>query len=225
MSSKRKLVIYGNGAMASMLYYCMKDLYDIVGFCVDEICISNSMIESLPIVAFEDVDTIFPPNNHFMLIAVGFVQMNKIRKFKYNEAKAKGYSLVNYIHPSVSIYSNVELGDNVIILEFVSIHPGSKIGNNTFISSNVNIGHNCVIGDHCWINSGVSIAGGATIGNKCFLGINSSIGHKLKIAEKTFVGANVFINQNTNVEDTYLSAESTKFRMKSEKFLKFMNVL
>lgn len=224
MNDKKNLVIYGNGSIAIMLYYYLKDHYNIVGFCVDQCCIVDSKLESLPVVSFEKVDVLFPPIDHVMIIAVGFVQMNKIREKKYEEAKKRGYDLISYIHPTVSYSPNVEFGQNVIILEFTSIHSGSKIGHNTFISSNSNIGHDCKIANHCWINAGVSIAGGTSINDKSFFGMNSCVGNGISIAEKTFIGASTYINKNTQPGDVYLPNESVKFKMKSEKFLKIMNI-
>ncbi len=222
--SKKKLIIYGNGSIAKMLFRYVYDIYDVVAFCVDKVCILEPFLESKPVVDFNDVEKLFPPKDHLMLIAVGFVQMNRVRALKYKEAKDKGYSLISYIHPTAVFCSSVEFGENVIILEFVSLHSNVKIGNNTFISSNSNIGHDGIIRDNCWINAGVSLAGGVTILDRCFLGINSSVAEGVKVGQKTFVGANTFISQDTDIGDVYLPSESTKFRVKSDKFIKMMNI-
>ena len=225
MTEKARLVIYGNGNMARMLFHFVNQTHEVAGFCVDESCIEETEIEGLPVVPFEEVEQHFPPESHEMLIAVGFADMNEIRAAKYNEAKAKGYRLASYIHPSASVAANVQVGENAIILESVSIHPYSTLGNNVFISSNTNLGHGCKIGDHCWINAGVSIGGDTALESQCFMGVNASASHELSLGQKTFIGANTFIAHSTEPGDVYLPQEGRKFRMNSDRFMKLMRVV
>ncbi len=225
MSDNANLVIYGNGNMAKMLYHFVRQIHPVVGFCVDQACITDTELEGLPVFPFEEIEAICPPISHEMLIAVGFGDMNEIRARKYREAKEKGYRLASYVHPTASIASNVAVGENAIILECVSIHPFSVLGNNVFISSNSNLGHGCVIGDHCWINAGVSLGGDTVLGEQCFMGINASASHELSLGAKTFVGANTFLANSTEAGDVYLPQEAQKFRMKSDRFMKMMSVV
>jgi sugar O-acyltransferase (sialic acid O-acetyltransferase NeuD family) len=225
MSEQAQLVIYGNGNMARMLFHFVRQTHPVVAFCVDESCITETEIEGLPVIPFHEIEKRCPPDQHQMLIAVGFADMNEIRAAKFREAKAKGYALASYIHPSASVAANVQLGENAIILECVSIHPYSRLGDNVFISSNTNLGHGCQIGDHCWINAGVSIGGDTVLGEHCFMGVNASAGHELSLGAKTFIGANTLIANSTEPGDVYLPQEGQKFRMKSDRFMKLMRVI
>ena len=211
--------------MAKMLYHIVKSVYNVTGFTVDDDFIDETVIDGVPVKPFSNIEEIFSPQENLMLIAVGFVNMNDVRERKYLESKEKGYSFINYIHPSVCLYDNVEMGENNIILEFVSIHPYTKIGNNNFISGNTNIGHGCEIENNCWINAGVSIAGESAVKNNCFLGVNSSLGHDVVLAERNFVGANTLISQSTMPGEVYLSPAGEKFRLKSDSFLKFSKII
>ncbi len=225
MVESNKLVIYGNGNMARMLFHFIQQTHEVVGFCVDAACLDATEIEGLPVVPFDEVATIFPADSHEMLIAVGFGAMNDIRARKCREAKEQGYRLASYIHPTASIASNVRVGESAVILEYVSVHPYSTLGDNVFISSNTNLGHGCSIGDHCWLNAGVSIGGDTVLEAQCFMGINASASHGLTLGEKTFIGANTFIAQSTEPGDVYLPQEGQKFRMKSDRFMKLMSVI
>ncbi len=219
-----KTIIYGNGAMAKVLYSYASSVMDIVGFTVDSVCIhpDEKLFCGLPLKPFDQVEESFPPENFNMIIAVGFLDMNNLRERKYLEAIDKGYTFTSYIHNSVIRHFDVEIGAACIILDHVSIHPGTKIGRNTFISSNVNIGHDCVIGPNNWINAGVSLAGGVKLDAGCFLGVNSSIGQNIKVGKENFIAANTFIARDTGPEEVYLSEPGQKMeRMKSRTFLKF----
>ncbi len=222
-----KTIIYGNGAIAKLLFSYARRSIDIAGFTVDDICISNNADTylGLPLVPFSEVEKRFDPISHNMIIAIGFIEMNALRKRKYLEAKRKGYRFASFIHESVLMHDDVAIGDNCIILDYVSIHPGCRIGRSTFVSSNVNIGHDCLVGEANWINSGVAIAGGCTIGEGCFFGINSSAGHDLRIGAGNFIAANTFINKHTEEDQVYLSEPGQLFKLKSQSFLRFSKVL
>ena len=218
----KKLLIYGNGAMARVLYSFVRHTREVCAFTVDGHCMDGcDTFCGLPLLPFAGVETVFSPASHQIIIAVGFVEMNNLRARKYEEARAKGYTFASYVHPSVVWHDDVDIDENCIILDHVSIHPGCSVGRGAFISSNVNIGHDCDIGAGCWINAGVAIAGGCSLGERCFMGVNSSVGQGVKLGAQTFVAANTFIARDTQADEVYLSEPGQLFRMRSPSFLKF----
>lgn len=222
-----KTVIYGNGAIAKVLYSYARHSMEIAGFTVDDVCIAEGVDHylGLPLVPFSKVEQHFAPATHNMIIAMGFIEMNALRKRKYEEAAQKGYGFASYVHPSVFPHDDVEIADNCIILDHVSIHPGCRVGRGTFISSNVNIGHDCVLGENSWINSGVAIAGGCHLGEGCFFGVNASLGHGLNIGARNFIAANTLVSKHTEDDQVYLSEPGQLFKLKSKSFLRFSQVL
>ncbi|GBG15961.1 uncharacterized protein NMK_3581 [Novimethylophilus kurashikiensis] len=222
----QKIVIYGNGAMARVLFSYAKHSMQICGFTVDDHCIPDDINSfcNLPLIPFSKVQDQFPPSIYKVIVAVGFREMNELREKKYEEAAEKGYSFARYIHESVIMHDDVHIADNCIILDHVSIHPGCNIGRGVFISSNVNIGHDCVVEPNCWINSGVSIAGGCHIGSGSFFGVNSSAGHGIRMGAQNFIAANTVITKNTNNHEVYLSEPGQLFRLSSKSFLKFSRI-
>ena len=221
-----KVIIYGNGKIARIIYHFVKTKFDVVAFSVDGefIMAGDDEFESLPLVPFESVEKVYFPKEYKMLICVGYVAMNNVREAKYGEAKAKGYGFVNYIHPSVEIHDNNEIGENNIILDHVSLQPCVVVGNSNFIWSNAVVAHGSKIGNTNWITSGVVISGDTTIKSRCFLGVNASIGHNIQINNESFVGANTLVTKNTNEKEVLISKEGEKFRLDSQRFLKFTGV-
>jgi len=220
-AKKKQLIIYGNGHMAKMVYQFVKHDFEVLAFTVDESCMEATELCGLPIIPFDGVEKHFSPELCYMLIAVGFVEMNGVRERKHLEAKSKGFNFVNYVHSSVVWHDSLTIGENNVILDHASIHPYTSIGNGNFISSNSNIGHGCFIGDNNWINAGVSVAGETSIENNVFLGVNSAVGHGLAVKDKTFVGACTQINRDTELGSVYLSESGEKHRLGSEAFLRF----
>lgn len=219
-----KLIIYGNGKIARIVYQYIKKRFEVVSFTVQNDLLTETTMEGLPIRPFENIEHELPPAGHAMLIAVGYVQMNGIRRQKYEEAKTKGYTLANYVHPSVQRHDDVSIGEGNIILDQVSIQPGVRLGNNNFIWSNAVIAHGCAVENDCWITSGVTIAGDATIKSGCFLGINSSVNHDLKLEEKTFVGANSLVSRSTEPGSVHITGAAEKHRLDSDRFLSFAGI-
>ncbi|WP_332444480.1 NeuD/PglB/VioB family sugar acetyltransferase [Wolinella succinogenes] len=219
-----KVVIYGNGKIAKIVYQFIKKQFDVVAFTVDNKFIEENKIEGLPLISFEDIQNKYNPIEYKMLIAVGYVKMNSIREEKYNEAKAKGYSFINYIHPSVETHDNVKIGENNVVLDHATIQPYATIGNSNFIWSNAVVAHGSTVGDANWITSGVVISGDATIKSKCFLGVNATIGHNVTIEDENFIGANTLVTKSTKEKEVFISKEGEKFRLDSQRFLQFTGV-
>ena len=222
--SVENLVIYGNGKIAKIVFHFLKNDFNVVAFTVDESFISDSVIEGVPVVPFENIETKFSIENHKMIVAVGYVQMNHIRALKYQQAKEKGYSFANYIHPSVVLHDNVIVGENNVVMDHVAIQPYAKIGNGNIIWSNAVIAHGCTVENDNWIASGVVISGDTTIKSKCFMGVNATIGHNMIIENENFIGANALVTKSTMAKDVYITKEVEKFRLDSQRFLKFAGI-
>jgi sugar O-acyltransferase (sialic acid O-acetyltransferase NeuD family) len=225
VNKNKKILIYGNGAMAKVLYSYCRSSFDVCGFTVDDHCIKEQFFYGLPLIPFSKVHEKFSPKKYSMISSIGFIEMNELRERKYLEAKEKGYNFISFIDSSIRIHNDVEIQDNCIILDCVSIHPGVKIGSGTFISSNVNIGHDCKIEPYNWINSGVSLAGGCHVGKGCFFGVNSALANKVELGERNFIGAGTVINKSTKNDEVYISEPGQLFKLKSKQFLKFANVI
>lgn len=221
MTSK-KLIIYGNGQMARMFLHFARLEHEVVVFTVDRAVLTDPVIEGLPVIPFDEVETRFPPAEHCLIIAVGYLEMNGLRARKYREGLAKGYAFASYVHSSVVRHPTVTVGENTIVLDHVAIHPYTQIGNSVFIASNASIGHGCRIGDACWINSGVAIGGESMIGDASFLGINATIGDNIRIERQCFVGANTLVTRDTLAEEVYISASGERFPLSSQAFLQFI---
>jgi len=219
-----KLIIYGNGRIARIVYQYVKKQFEVVSFTVQNDLVTETTMEGLPMRPFENIELELDPADHAMLIAVGYLDMNEIRRKKYEEAKNKGYVLANYVHPSVHWHDDVNIGEGNIIFDQVSIQPGVRLGNNNFIWSGSVIAHGCTIEDDCWVTSGVAIAGDTTIKSGGFLGVNCTIGNDLTMGERTFVGANALVTKSTGQNEVYIASGSEQIRLDSHRFLKFAEV-
>jgi sugar O-acyltransferase (sialic acid O-acetyltransferase NeuD family) len=206
-----KVIIFGNKSTAREAFFLLKYYsgYEVVSFTVDREYLESDSLLGLPVSPFDIVETAFPPEKHKMLIAVGYVQNNKIRKEKYFRSKEMGYQLINFISPQSIIHPETAVGDNCMIGHYTVISPDAKIGNNVIIANGCMIGHDVTIGDHCFLSPGVSVVGSVNIGSCCYLGTQATIRNKVSIGKECVIGAGAIILEDAKDRSVYLGEPAT----------------
>ncbi len=219
-----KIILFGCGEGAKIAYqYFRQDTEEeIAGFCVHRQQMKEAEFVGLPVVAFEEVESRFPPKEFKLFCSLGFDQMNHVRAKVFEEGKEKGYQFTSYIHSSNKPIGEFKMGENCFIMENQSINTGVTIGNNVTIWSANQIGNNCRIEDHAWISSHACIAGNVTIKEYSFIGINASISHNIVIERENYIGANALIAKNTEPKAVYVLSPTPKAGLGSDKFMHFL---
>jgi sugar O-acyltransferase (sialic acid O-acetyltransferase NeuD family) len=214
----KPVVLFGNEKYASTIYhYLTNDSdFEVVAFTVDEQYIDSSSKHELPVVAFEMVEKLFPPDKFLMLIALSFKQQNQLRYQRYIQAKQKGFRLASYVASSASVW-NAEIDENCIILDQVVMQPFVTVGANTIISSNAFIGHHSTIGNNCFIAAHAAIAGGVTIGDFSLIGMNSSVREGIEIGKSSTVGSSSAVIRNIDEGQTVVGVPAKQLERKPEK--------
>ena len=222
---KRKILIFGNGPSAEVVFKILKKIekFEFVGFIVDKKYIHKKKIFGYPVFDFKYLVKKFPKKKYDIFISVGYSNMNLNREKIYKKIKKLGYKCPNIIDPLTNIPEDMKVGDNNFIMNEVHIHPLVKIGNNNFIWSGSIISHHVKVGNHCWFTSGSSVAGNTEIKNNCFFGLNSSIINNIKVGNKCFVGAHSLVSKNLKNKSVVISPPSTKHTLNSEQFTLLLN--
>jgi sugar O-acyltransferase (sialic acid O-acetyltransferase NeuD family) len=222
---KKKLVIFGVGKIAEVVYYYAASEcgFEVAAFCVDAAYKKDETFNGLPVVSFEEVIKKFPPEAYDMFVAVGYHDLNRLREKKCAEAREKGYQLVSVISPLCNIPSNVTTGWNCLIAAPAIVHPCVQIKNNVFVWSGAMVAHHSIIEDNCWLTSCCNISGNVQLGANTFVAVNATIGHSVTIGKNCFLGANTLVTKNLE-EDKVVIAESHKpLRLTSSQFLRMSN--
>ena len=205
-----KYVIFGASYFAEMLaYYVEKyDDVDVLAYTVDRKYIDKSEIYGKPLVAFEDLDKLYDMSNVYVLIALGYKNMNDIRKAKYLEAKSKGYKIAGFVHPEAYI-EKCDMGEGNIILERVNIGHGVRLGNCNILWNSAVIQHDCDISDFNFIAGGSVFGGKVTVRDNCFFGLNCTIRSAITVENYTLAGAGCYVSKSTESNCVYVP-ERTK---------------
>jgi sugar O-acyltransferase (sialic acid O-acetyltransferase NeuD family) len=205
-----KVVVFGNNQTASHTYFYLThdSPYEVAAFTADGEYIQEDTLFGLPVVPFEDVESIYAPDDYKMSIPITFRNLNKLRAQKYHEAKAKGYQLISHISSKSTTWPGLVIGDNCFIYENCVIQAFAEIGNNVVIAPGCVIGHHSVIKDHCFLAAHTVVLGSVTVEPYCFLGANCTINNNITIARECVVGAGAFINKSTREKGIYIGKEA-----------------
>ena len=189
-----KIVIFGNTLTAELaLYYLQNDSeHEVAAFTVEEEFIEEPQFHGFPLVPFETVEQMYPPEEFKFFAPLTEKNMNQVRARVYEQGLEKGYSYISYISSHATVLTD-KIGENCFILEDNTIQPYVTIGNNCVLWSGNHIGHHGTIGNHVFFTSHVVLSGRCEVGDYCFFGVNATIRDKSVLGEGTLVamGANV----------------------------------
>ena len=219
---KKKLVIFGIGKIAEVIsYYASNECgFEIAAFCVDKAFVGEKDFQGHPVLPFETVEAVYPPDQYDMFVAVGYHNLNKLREVKCGEAIKKGYRLVSLVPPNSHVPVNVKYGWNCFIMPPAIVHPCVKLGNNVFIFSGAMVAHHSIIGDNCWLTSCCNISGNVELGANAFVAVNATIGHSVKIGKDCFLGANTLVIKDLEDEKVVIAESSKPIKLNSRQFLR-----
>lgn len=217
-----KVVLFGNGQVASLAYFYLThdSPSEVAAFTVDRKYIEEKTLFGLPIVPFEDIENIYPPDKYKMHISISYKNVNRLRAEKYYQAKEKGYQLISYVSSKATTWPGLIIGENCMIMESNIIQPFAEIGNNVTMGCGNHIGHHSVIKDHCFLASHVSVSGYVTVESYCFLGVNSAIRDGIIIASECVIGAGTVILKSTEERGVYISKRAELSPIPSNKLSK-----
>jgi sugar O-acyltransferase (sialic acid O-acetyltransferase NeuD family) len=218
-SAGRQVVVFGDGQVAELgHYYLANDSpHEVVAFTVDGDKLKGSTFRGLPLVAFEDVPNLYPPDEFAMFVAIGYPRVNKIREQKYLQAKEMGFELISYVSSTTVVSPTTEIGDNCFILEGNIIQPFSQIGNDVIMWAGCHVGHHAVIKDHCFISSHTVISGNVIVEENCFFGVNATIRNAITIAREGVIGAGCVIMKDTTERGVYVAPGPQLLGMPSDR--------
>lgn len=200
-----RIIILGNGLWAETMYCFLTydSPHEVAAFTVNKEYIKHDTLLGLPVVPFEDVESLFSPSHYKMIVAIGFQRLKRVREEKYLQAKEKGYELISHISSKATTWPALTIGDNSIISPNTYIGPFAKIGNNVNIAPAAMISHHVVIKDHCFIAPCAVILGAVTVEPHCLIGANSTIRERVTVARECMIGAGVLITKNTQERGVY----------------------
>ncbi len=189
-----KAVIAGAGTYGSVYQYYIAEQkkYHLVAYLDDDPGKIGQTIDGLPVIgglrAFEQlhsmgVEAIFCP-----------IGNNKIRQEYLRECKKNGFVTPGFVHQSVIIPENTQIGEAVYILPGSIIMPFVEIHDYVMISMGVKVAHHTVLREASFLSTGVNMGAGIDFGVCAFAGIGSTITTGIKqVGDHATIGAGAVI--------------------------------
>ena len=214
----QKIIITGNSDFARLVreYADEIDGFHCEAFTCDGEYISDSMIDGIPVVAFEEIRNHFPADEVKLILAIGYKKLGEVRRDLYLRYSGLGYEFTNYIHPSASIDKNSVMGSGNIIFERVIIQKRVRLGNGNLIWPRAIISHDDTVGDFNTFCANSVIAGFVNIASCSFFGTSSVVKDKISVGNNNLIGACAYVSRSTRDNQVCIPPQSSSLKDAAE---------
>jgi len=214
-----EIVIFGAGQIAEVadFYFQHDSAYNVAAFTVDQEFLSAGQFRGRPVVAFEAVESLYPPDSYEFFVALSYSGLNTLRAQKYQAAKSKGYRLVSYVSSKATTFPDFSCGENCFILEDNTIQPFVHIGSNVTLWSGNHIGHHSSIADHCFLASHIVVSGGVSIGEYSFIGVNATLRDHISVGPRCIIGAGALLLSDAEEGGVYPPEATARSKIPSSR--------
>jgi sugar O-acyltransferase (sialic acid O-acetyltransferase NeuD family) len=208
----KPIVIFGVGDLPEQMHYYFSQHAGrrVEAFTVDAEFLRCGSFCGLPVLPFHEAQRRFPPATHELFVAVGYSQVNSVRRRVFLEAQAQGYTLPSFVHETAVVARNVVVGANCLLRELAAVSPFATLGDNVFVGVHVNVSHHARIASHVFIANGAVVCGGAVIGEACFVGANAMVRDKVIVGSRCIVGAGAVVMGNCDADGVYAAAPTPR---------------
>lgn len=219
-----KLIIIGLSTNAQHVYEFVKcyNLYEIVGFAVNESYKTCDSFKGLPVYSLESLEEEYGSDDFVVFIALLWNNLNRDRRQIYEYCKYKKYRMINLISPHAVIRGNIK-GDNCWIHDFVIIQNDAVLESNIAVMASTLIGANTHVESHCFFGARSILGGGSTIGEQSFVGLGTIIFDGTQIGKKCILGACTAVKRNmpdfskcVTSSDNYIVKQYTEEEIESK---------
>lgn len=209
------LVIFGDSPFAERIakYILFEKQLRLLCFTQEDKFCSRKSILNLPVIPLSELRKTVDCNFE-IIIAIGYQQMNNLRKKIYKLLVDSGYKLGVWISNNAVVYSE-KIGEGTMVLPHAMIGPGCELGKCNFIASSVVLSHDNVVGDYNFVSTNAVLGGGAKINNNCFLGLNCTIKNSIEIADASLIGSATNVLKSTEPFGVYVGNPARKLARKS----------
>lgn len=152
--------------------------------------------------------TEFDPEKYIVMVAIADPRV----RFDIVNKLPKNTKYFSWIHPTVIITGDVEIGEGTFIGANSILTTNIKIGRHGLLNRGNHIGHDCKIGDFFSMMPGSIVSGNVKIYDCVYMGTNSSIKEKTSIHSLVTIGMGSAVVKNINETGTYVGVPSKKIK-------------
>ena len=150
----------------------------------------------------------FDPEKYIVMVAIADPRI----RFDMVNKLPKNTKYFSWIHPTVIITGDVEIGEGSFIGANSILTTNIKIGKHGLLNRGNHIGHDCKIGNYFSMMPGSIVSGNVKIHDCVYMGTNSSIKEKTSIHSLVTIGMGSAVIKNINESGTYVGVPSKKIK-------------
>lgn len=220
MGKSKALVIVGNGEIAEMAfeYFTHDSDYEVAAFSIGQEYITADTLMERPVVPLDAVAGAYPPDSHDAFVAIGDLQLNRVRRRQVEATKAMGYRLASYVSSRAFVWRDVAIGENCFILEHNVLQPFTSVGDNVTLWSGNHIGHRSVIEDDVFMASHVVVSGFCRLGRSSFFGVNAAMGPHVSVGADNYIGMGAVLTASTEPDGIYQGNPAERRSVSAKRF-------
>lgn len=209
----KKAILFGTSRQAQVFdYYLTKDSpYDVEAFTCSGQYRDSDYIFDKPLVDFETIEKVYPPETHDMHIAVAHYEQNHLRAKFYRQAREKGYKLLNYICSRATCLTE-EIEDNIFIMEHATVQPFARLGPGVVLGSGSHVGQHTHVEDFCFLEANAVVAGHCRVGHHTTIGANATVRERISVGFENEIGAGCLIIKDTKPNEVFLGSKASVFQ-------------
>lgn len=172
---KEKIILIGGGGHCHSVIDVIEqeNKYEIVGIVDTKENIGKKVLDYEIIACDDDLEELFKTCIN-VIITIGHIKSNKLRKELFQKVKEIGFNLPSIISPISYVSKHSKIGEGTVVMHHALINSNTKIGKNCIINTKALIEHDCVVEDNCHISTASVLNGGAIVKENTFFGSNAT---------------------------------------------------
>ncbi|MCH7565552.1 MAG: hypothetical protein IH968_17200 [Gemmatimonadetes bacterium] len=191
-----KIVILGAGSLAHLVASILSDDHNlsIVGFVDVEKPSVERRILGFPVIGDHSVlPSLLEEGTNGAIVAVGD---NNLREQRFYALQNMGFEMVNVIHRTALIASDVLLKSGTIIAEGCILSAGVSVGNNVVFEAGAVISVNVDVGENVYVGPGVCVAGACTLKRNCRIEAGASVAPSVVVGKNAVAAPGAAVLQD-----------------------------
>ncbi len=96
--------------------------------------------------------------------------------------RARGFRLVNALHPRATMSPSVRLGEGIAVMAGAVVNAGSSLGDSAIVNTGATVDHDCALGGGVHVAPGSHLAGYVTVGEGALIGVGGTVGRGRPLA-------------------------------------------
>ena len=190
-----RVVLYGAGNVGKMVAYLLsyRDEIRVAAMVDDNSETWGTEVRGVPVIGGRDrLPALLADGVTGAICSIGD---NRTRGRLSEMLADMGFELINAIHPTAMISTDVRMGTGNIVAAGVVLYVDPVIGNHVYFDVGAVVSHDTIIADNALISAGVTIGARIDIGRNVLVGLGASVmtpkwgqESRLRIGDNAVVG-------------------------------------